>query len=56
MPVDPQTQTLDETEIRATLDEVDNIIENAKFHDLIWGGDFNYQSNRNTRYICPHYG
>ena len=51
MPVDPQTQTLDETEIRATLDEVESIIENAKFHDLIWGGDFNYQSNRNTRYV-----
>ena len=51
MPVDPQTQTLDETEIRATLSEVENIIENGKFHDLIWGGDFNYQSNRNTRYV-----
>ena len=48
MPTDPQTQQLDEAEILETLSEIDKIIETATFHDIVLGGDFNWDQRRST--------
>ena len=50
MPTDPQNMQLNETELTDTLAEVDKIIEKSKFHDIICGGDFNYDPNRTSRF------
>ena len=49
LPTDPQTQQLDEIEIAETLSEIDKIIKVATFHDIVIGGDFNWDQRRNTR-------
>ena len=50
MPTDPQLQQIDESEILETLNEIDSIICNSTFNDVILGGDWNYDPNRNTRF------
>ena len=50
MPTDPQTMQLDETELSEALAEIDKIIHTSKFHDIICGGDFNYDQNRASRF------
>ena len=51
MPTDPQTQSMDESEAISTLNEIEKIIQNNKFNDLLCAGDFNYDESRNTR-LC----
>merc|ERR1712079_548353 len=51
-PVDPRTQILaNETELTATILEIENIIENSNFNDIIISGDFNYESTRHSRHV-----
>ena len=50
MPTDPQTMQLNETELVDTLAEIEKIIEKTKFHDVICGGDYNYDQNRTSRF------
>ena len=51
MPTDPQTQQLDDTEILETLEAIENIFDNTDFHDVLLGGDFNYDKSRNSRFV-----
>ena len=50
MPVDPQLQVIDEAEILSTLEEIEDIIANNNYNDACFGGDWNYDANRNTRF------
>ena len=47
-PTDSQLQNFDETDINETLYEVENIMENYAFNDIIIGGDMNWEMSRNT--------
>ena len=46
-PTDSQLQNFDETDINETLYEVENIMENYVFNDIIIGGDMNWEMSRN---------
>ena len=50
MPTDPQLQQIDETEIYETLYEIENILSDCVYHDVILGGDWNFDQKRNTGY------
>ena len=50
MPTDPQTQSMDESEAISTLNEIEKIIQNNKFNDLLCAGDFNYDESRKTKF------
>ena len=50
MPTDPQTQSMDESEVISTLNEIEKIIQNNKFNDLLCAGDLNYDESRKTRF------
>ena len=49
-PTDPQTQRIDETELNATLKDLENIIETSKVNNIIVGGDWNYDDSRTSRF------
>ena len=50
MPTDPRLQQFDETEILETLADIESIIFNSVFDDIIIGGDWNFDPRRNTRF------
>ena len=50
MPTDPQLQHIDETEIFEIINEIEMILSSKSFNDVILGGDWNYDSRRNTRF------
>ena len=42
LPTDPQTfGEYDDTELRGVLSEVENILNNNNFDDVVWGSDLN---------------
>ena len=47
-PNDTQDNTFNENELLEVLDKIENCIENANFHDIIWSGDLNWHMTRNT--------
>ena len=49
-PTDPQTGQFDSAELLATLSDIDGIINNNNFSELLLGGDFNYDRSRSTRF------
>ena len=49
MPTDPQLQNYDDSELVDTIAEIERILNTSKFHDVLFGGDFNYDESRNTR-------
>ena len=50
-PTDQQTVQYDEVELLPVLTEVENILDNNLFDDLILGGDFNYDKRRVTGFV-----
>ena len=50
-PNDPQTQSMDETELLSTLEDLEDIIENSTFDDALFAGDWNWDESRNTRFV-----
>ena len=51
LPTDPQTiGEYDDTELRNVLVEVENIIENNNFDDIVWGSDLNWDPSRNSHF------
>ena len=50
LPNDPQTAEFDDSELIEVLGEIENIISTAKFDDIVWTGDLNYDPTRNSGY------
>ena len=49
MPTDPQIVVeYDTTELLEILREVENIISNTRFNDIVWVGDLNCHMGRNS--------
>ena len=49
LPTDPQTiGEYDDMELRAVLAEVENILENSSYDDVVWGSDLNWDPSRNS--------
>ena len=49
-PCDPQTVNFDSTELVTLLTELENIMDNNEFDDIIIGADFNWDRNRNSEF------
>ena len=47
-PTDPQTVQFDDNELVAAQNEIESILDNNLFDDCIVGGDFNFDSSRNS--------
>ena len=47
-PTDPQTVQFNDDELLAAQNEIENILDNNVFDDCIVGGDFNFDSRRNS--------
>ena len=41
-PTDPQTVNFDQTELLQVQTEIEGILNNSNFDDVLLGGDFNY--------------
>jgi hypothetical protein len=55
LPCDPQLQTFDDTELLATLGEVDSLITASNGCEVVWAADLNYdikQDNHFTRTVA----
>ena len=50
-PTDPQTLNYDDQELVAVLNEIEKVLDNNVFDDCIIGGDFNYDTRRNTGFV-----
>ena len=50
MPCDPQLQTFDDTELLATLGEVENLILTNTGCEVIWAADLNYEASRDNHF------
>ena len=50
MPTDPQTMQLDENEVISALNEIERLINSSSFHDVLIGGDINYDNSRISRF------
>ena len=50
-PTDPQTLNYDDQELVAVLNEIEKLLDNNTFDDCIIGGDFNYDTRRNTGFV-----
>ena len=48
LPNDPLTASFDDTELSDVLAEVELIMDNNYFDDIIWNGDLNWDMSRNT--------
>ena len=49
-PTDPQNATLDDSELLEVLAEVETIMDNAQYDDVVWHGDLNWDMSRNTEF------
>ena len=47
-PTDPQTLEFDDNELLAAQNEIENILDSNVFDDCVVGGDFNFDSSRNS--------
>ena len=45
-PTDPQTVNFDQTELLQVQTEIEGILNNSNFDDVLLGGDFNYDKRR----------
>ena len=52
MPTDPQLINYDETELLTILNDVEKIIENTEFDEIVFGADFNWDRSRNTGFAA----
>ena len=50
MPTDPQTMELNENELISTLNEIERIVSISSFHDVLLGGDWNFDKSRTSRF------
>ena len=50
-PTDPQLQQIEESELLETLADIENVIMTTSYHDALIGGDWNWDSSRNTRFV-----
>ena len=50
MPCDPQLQTFDDSELLATLAEVENLIVANAGCEVIWAADLNYEASRDNHF------
>ena len=50
MPCDPQLQTFDDTELLATLSEVESLISSNSDCDIVWAADMNWDKSRDNHY------
>ena len=48
MPNDPLTIQFDDEELNEILREVENVLDNSEFDDVIWAGDLNWDKSRTT--------
>ena len=48
LPTDPQTLNFDESELIDVLNEVENIMDETHFNDVIWNGDLNWDMGRRS--------
>ena len=50
-PTDPQlVGDYDDSELQACLSEVESILENTAYNDIVWGSDINWDVSRNTKF------
>ena len=50
MPTDPQNGTFDDSELLEVLAEVEYIMDNTIFDDILWQGDLNWDMSRNSEF------
>ena len=50
MPTDPQNNTFDDSELLEVLAEVEYIMDNTIFDDILWQGDLNWDMSRNSEF------
>ena len=50
MPCDPQLQTFDDTELLATLGEVESLVTANAGCEVVWAADLNYDTRRNNHF------
>ena len=49
-PTDPQIANFDRTELLQVQNEIENIMDNVDFDDVLLGGDFNYDKRRTSSF------
>ena len=47
-PTDPQIVNFDDTELRGTLRDIEKIMDDTEYDDVILGGDLNWDSSRDS--------
>ena len=48
LPTDPLTVDFDDAELLEVLGEIESILSTAKFDDVVWNGDLNFDPSRNS--------
>ena len=48
MPTDPQTIQFNDEELNEVLREVEMVMDNAEFDDVVWAGDLNWEKSRTS--------
>ena len=51
LPPDDRTDNIDE--LIRTLNDIESILDNNQFDDVIWGSDMNWHKNRGTPMLKP---
>ena len=50
-PTDPGNCNLDEEELHELLGEIENVMDNADFDDILWNGDLNFDKSRSSAFV-----
>ena len=50
-PTDPGNCNLDEEELHELLGEIENVMDNADFDDILWNGDLNFDKSRSSTFV-----
>ena len=52
LPTDPQTINFDDTNLIRILNDIEKIIENSVYDEIIFGADFNWDRTRNSGFAA----
>ena len=47
-PTDPQTLNFNDDELAEVLREAEEVLDNSEYDHVLWGGDLNWDPNRNS--------
>ena len=52
MPTDPQLMNYDETELLTIHNDIEKVIENSEYDEIVFGADFNWDRTRNSGFAA----